>query len=102
MTVFAGAIDALYANANFATAAVYAPASSPAIEVTILWDRPDESIGLAGIATRLGATVARVRVSEIADPKKGETLTIDGTVYAIGNRDRDPLALEWRLDLKGP
>lgn len=104
-TVLSAALDALYANPEFGTAALYEPDGGDPVEVTIIWTTPDQSVPVGGITTRLASYDCRVRVSEIPEPERGATLTIPpdcGTIYSIGNRERDPLGLEWSLDLREP
>ena len=101
MTAFATAIDAIYADPNFGVAATYTPQVGSPVAVTLIWTRPDDTVELSGMATRLPKRVGKVRVSQLADPKKGDTLTVGAATFTVGDRHRDELGLEWSLDLKG-
>lgn len=100
MSAFSRGLDVIYQNPEFAVAAIYTPPAGAPVAVTIRWTRPDDSVSLSGMATRLSKTVALVRAAEIADPQKGAGLTAAGTSYTLGNRERSEDRLEWILDLK--
>lgn len=98
MGAFQIANDAMYRDRNFGFDAIYSGA--PDTPVRLMWSAPDESVSLSHMRTRLPQTRAMVRVSEVPNPQKGETMTIDGVVFEIGNRLRDEERLNWHLDLK--
>jgi hypothetical protein len=95
--------DSISADQNVGVDAVYTPALGSPVGVRLVWEAPDESVSLGGnMTSRLAKTTARVRVSQVADPKKGDTIEVEGTTYTIGNRHKDDTGLDWLLDLKQP
>ena len=98
MTVFEGAVDATYAA--FGIDAVYVPAGGEPISVRAIAKRPDTIVGFG--ATRIHAETGRfeVRASEIASPRPGDELTVDGETFVIQGEPerRDPDRLVWSVD----
>jgi hypothetical protein len=100
MTVFAGAVDATFAA--FGMDAVYAPAGGEPVPVRVIARRPDTIVGLG--ETRIHAETARfeVRASEVASPRPGALLAVDGDTFVIQAEPerRDPDRLVWSLDAR--
>jgi hypothetical protein len=101
MTVFEGAVDAAFAA--FGIDAVYTPAGGgePA-SVRIIAKRPDTIVGFG--ETRIHAETAtfELRVSEVANPRPGDQLTVGGDTFVIQGEPerRDPDRLVWTLDFR--
>lgn len=92
---FVAAIDACYRVHG--EPATYAPRDAVSISVTVIHDlEPSPSGGLESGALQTDV-VLTVRVSEVADPKRGDKVTLeDGSCHEV--RDREPVnRLEWRL-----
>ena len=102
MTVFAAAIDVLFADPNLGMDAVYrAGGADPGVPVRVIVRQPDR-IGAFG-ETRIvtGTLVIDIRVSEIAAPAEGDTIEVDGTVYVIqGEPIRDAERLIWTTEAR--
>jgi hypothetical protein len=102
MSVFAAAIDALFADPNLALDAVYrAGGVDPAVPVRAILRRPDR-IGEFG-ETRIvvGSVMIDVRVSEVASPAEGDTIQAENTVYIIqGQPIGDAERLVWTLEAR--
>src|SRR6266511_6023531 len=100
MTVFAAAMDTLFADPNLACDAVYRPGGAdPSIPVRVLVRWPDR-VGDFG-ETRIASETATfdVRTSEIAKPVEGDTLEIDGVTSVIqGEPIRDAERLIWTVE----
>ena len=102
MSIFAVAIDALFADPNLAVDAVYrAGGIDPAVPVRAIRRRPDR-VGEFGDARIVAETmVFDVRVSDIAQPAAGDTIEWDGTVYRIqGAPLRDAERLVWTIEAR--
>jgi len=84
---------------DFGEGATYRPASGPDVLVTVIVDQPTREVQLFGGATRAPAVSVQLRVSEVAQPRKGDSIVIGGTTYAVRDAERDPLAAIWRVTL---
>ena len=102
MTVFAAAIDALFADPNLGTDAVFrAGGADPGMPVRVIVRQPDRigTFGETRIATE--TTIVDIRASDIAAPAEGDTIEIDGTVYIIqGEPIRDAERLIWTIEAR--
>ena len=101
MTAFAAAVDALFADANLGRDATYQPADGDPFRVRVVARRAD-TITEFGEA-RLWSETTRfdLRVAEIADPRPGDRIVIDGTVHIVqGEPVRDRERLVWTLDTR--
>jgi hypothetical protein len=102
MTVFAAAMDTLFADPNLARDAVYqAGAADTGIAVRLIVRRPDR-IGDFG-ETRIASETMTfdVRTAEVAAPAEGDTLDVDGVTYVIqGEPLRDAERLIWTIEAR--
>jgi hypothetical protein len=102
VTAFTAAIDALFADPNLATGAVYrAGGGDPGVPVRAIIRQPDR-IGEFG-ETRIAAetTMFDIRVSEVAAPAEGDTIVVDGSTYVIqGEPIRDAERLVWTIEAR--
>ena len=102
MSVFAAAIDALFADPSLGMDAVYRPGGTdPGVTVRVIVRQPDR-IGTFG-ETRIAAetTMFDIRVLEIAALTEGDTIEVDGTVYVIqGEPIRDGERLVWMVEAR--
>lgn len=100
MTVFAAAIDDLFADPNLAVDAVYQPpAGGDGIACRIMLRRPDETVEFGGSKFVAGSVIIDVRAAELS-PAKGGTLAVGDTVYSVSAvpRQPDPDRLIWRCE----
>jgi hypothetical protein len=102
MTVFAAAIDALFADTSLGRDGLYrAGGADPAIPVSVIARQPDR-VGEFGETRIVAETLLiDVRVSEIAAPADGDTFELDGMVYVTqGEPIRDTERLVWSIEAR--
>jgi len=90
MNDFTAAADAMFGDPNRSKAAAYRlGGAGPSIPVTVIFSRPmrEMGFGTTGIVAR--DLVARVRRSEIASPKRGDTVEIDAVIYRVDVAEPD-------------
>jgi hypothetical protein len=99
MEAFAGAVDATFAA--FGVDAIYQPSEGDPISVRVIASRPDAVTGFG--ETRIHAETAtfELLVSEVAAPRSGDALTVDGESFVIQGEPvrRDPDRLVWTVDV---
>jgi hypothetical protein len=106
MTVFADAIDDLFADPNVARDAVWRPGGTgDGIPVRAIARRPDREVEFGGVAVHTVTAVLEVRVSEVPNPAEGDTITLIGapggeTFVVQGEPMRDAERLVWTLDTR--
>jgi len=101
VSVIDQAIDRLFADPNIARAAVYTPAGGAPVTVRVIAKRPDEIIGFDETRIHAGTALIDVRVSEIAEPRSGDRISLDGEDYvAQGEPVRDAERLIWTLEAR--
>ena len=101
MTAFAAAIDALFTDPNLGREATYQPADGDPFPVRVMARRAD-SVTEFG-AARLWSETTRfdLRVSEVAAPRPGDRIVIDGQTFVVqGEPQRDRERLVWTLDVR--
>ncbi len=101
MSVFADVIDTLFGDPNMARDAVYTPDGGAGHLVRVVARRADETTGFG--EARLWSETTRVglRVTEVANPRSGDRLEIDGEALLIrGEPVRDRERLVWTIDLR--
>jgi hypothetical protein len=100
-TAFTAAVDALFADPNLGRDATYEPADGDPILVRVISRRAD-AISEFG-AARLWSQTTRfdLRVSEVANPRPGDRLILDGEAFVIqGEPVRDRERLVWTLEVR--
>jgi hypothetical protein len=102
MSVFAAAIDALFADPNLARVAVYrAGGADPGVPVRAILHRPDRIGEFAETRILTETTMFDIRASEIAAPAEGDTIVVDGSTYVIqGEPIRDAERLIWTIEAR--
>jgi hypothetical protein len=101
MSVFAEAIDALFADPNRGLDATWEPVDGDPFPVRVIARRAD-AITEFGEA-RLWSETTRfdLRVSEVADPRPGDRLILDSEDFVVqGEPVRDAERLVWTLDVR--
>jgi hypothetical protein len=100
MEAFAGAVDVTFAA--FGIDAVYTPAGGEPVTVRGIARRPDTITSFG--ETRIHAETAsfEVRTSEVASPRPGDHLTVDGDGFIVQGEPerRDPDRLVWTVDAR--
>jgi hypothetical protein len=101
MNAFSAAIDAIFADPNMAADALYrAQASVVQVPCRVSRAMPDQETEYGGATLISDSMRLDVRVSEVAAPKDGDLITLDGEVFVIhGQPRRDRLRLVWSLDV---
>lgn len=101
MTAFAAVVDALFADPNIGREAIYTSDGGAPVLVRIV-SRQADAITDFGDA-RLWSETKRLdlRVAEVAHPRPGDRLEIDGDAFLIqGEPVRDREQLVWTVDLR--
>ena len=100
MTPFSAAVDTVFAR--FGVDAIYMPDGGGAVTVRVIVKRPDEIVGFGDTRVLTETALFEVRASEVAEPRPGDRLTVDGTDYVIQGEPerRDPDRLVWTLDVR--
>lgn len=100
MTPFSAAVDAVFAR--FGVDAVYTPDGGGAANVRVITKRADEIVGFGDTRIHAETALFEVRASEVAGPRPGDRLTVDGSDYVIQGEPerRDPDRLVWTLDAR--
>ena len=101
MDAVAMALDALFADGNIASEAVYTPEGGA--PVLVQWSRAARTTSPAS-ARRASGRKPRaldLRVAEVANPRPGDRLEIEGEAFLIqGEPVRDRERLVWTVDLR--
>lgn len=99
MSVFAQAIDDLFADPNLAAEAVYLPEGGEPISVRVIARRPDQVLEFGDARLHAETAVFEARVSEVPNPRPGDRLDVGGELFVIqGEPVRDSERLVWTLD----
>jgi len=101
MNAFAATVDLLFSDPNIGRDAVYTPEGGAPMPVRIIVRRADEVTGFG--EARLWSETTRIdlRVAEVANPRPGDQLAIDGGAFLIqGEPVRDHERLVWTVDLR--
>jgi hypothetical protein len=101
MSAFAKAIDDLFGDPNIGRDAVYTPDGGTAVRVRIIARRADEVTGFGEARLWSEATRIDLRVAEVANPRPGDRIDIDGDAFLVqGEPVRDRERLVWTVDLR--
>ena len=102
MTVFAAAMDRIYANPSLAVAALWISAlTSEELTIRVIRRAPDRINEFGATRLMSDTMVLDVRVSDLADPRPGDLIVIGTESFTIqGEPVRDSDRLIWTLDLR--
>jgi hypothetical protein len=101
MTAFAAALDALFADRNLARDATYQPAEGEPLPVRVIPRRADAVTAFGEARLWSETTRLDLCVSEVAEPRPGDRLVLDGETLVIqGEPVRDRERLVWTLDTR--
>lgn len=101
MSAFAAAVDLLFADPSIGGDAVYTPDGGASVPVRIIARRADEVTGFGDARLWSETTRIDLRVAEVANPRPGDQLAIDGDAFLIqGEPVRDREQLVWTVDLR--
>ena len=94
---FAAAVDDCFRHLG--RDAVYTPENGVPVDVRVIAKRPDEIVGFDETRIHAATTLFDVRVSEVAEPRPGDRLSVDGEDYLVqGEPMRDTERLIWTLE----
>ena len=101
MDAVAAAIDALFADGSIACEAVYTPEGGVPVLVRAVTRRADDVSSFGDARLWSETTRVDLRVAEVADPRPGDRIEIDGEAFLIqGEPVRDRERLVWTIDLQ--
>ncbi len=102
MTVFAAAMDRIYANPSMAVAAVWISATtSQERPIRVVRRDPDRITEFAAGRFVSDTTMVDVRVYDLPDPRPGDLIVIGADTFTVqGEPMRDRERLIWALDLR--
>ena len=102
MTVFAAAMDRIFANPSMAVAALWiSGTTSQECSIRVIRRAPDRITEFGAARLMSDTMVLDVRVSELADPRPGDLIVIGTDSFTIqGEPVRDSDRLIWTLDLR--
>ncbi len=101
MNAVAIALDALFADTNIGTEAIYTAGGGIPVLVRVVARRADSITGFG--EAKLWSETQRfdLRVSEVAAPRPGDRIEIDGEAFLIqGEPVRDPERLFWSIEAR--
>ena len=81
-------------------AATYTPQGGSPTSITVIPVRDHTTLDLGQTSVAATKGIFEVRVSEVATPKRDDTITFGGTVHKVAGEPmyRDPRRLIWNLD----
>jgi hypothetical protein len=101
MAAFAGLVDRLFADPNLARDAVFEPVGAEPTAVRVIARRGDAVTEFGGGRLWSETTRFDVRVVEIAEPRPGDRIVLDGEAFVVqGEPVRDGERLVWTLDMQ--
>ena len=100
-SVFASAMDALFADPNIGVEAIYTSDGGAPVLVRVVVRRPDEVASFGDARLWSETTRIDLRVAEVPNPRPGDRIEIDGDAFLIqGEPVRDRERLVWTVDLR--
>jgi hypothetical protein len=100
-SVFASAMDVLFADPNIGVEAIYTSDGGAPVAVRAIVRRPDEVTNFGDARLWSETTRFDVRVAEVPNPRPGDRIEIDGDAFLIqGEPVRDRERLVWTVDLR--
>lgn len=102
MNPFGTAINAIFANPHMSVAAEYrVSGADPAIPVRVIKVSPSVVNDWNRASFVQASHVFDLRVSEVAEPAVGDTITIDGVLYSVREEPLlDSQGLCWKLGMR--
>ena len=101
MSAFAAAVGALFADPNIGKDAVYTPEGGAPVLVRVVARRADAVTDFGDARLWSETTRIDLRVAEVANPRPGDRIEIDGDAFLIqGEPVRDRERLVWTVDLR--
>jgi hypothetical protein len=100
-SAFASALNALFADPNIGRDAVYIADGGAPVLVRVVARRADAVSDFGDARIWSETTRLDLRLSEVANPRPGDRIEIDGEAFLIqGEPVRDRERLVWAVDLR--
>jgi hypothetical protein len=101
MSAFAAAVGALFADGNIGCDAVYIAEGGAPVLIRVVTRCADDITSFGDARIWSETTRVDLRVAEVATPRPGDRLEIDGDAFLIqGEPTRDRERLVWTVDLR--
>jgi len=101
MSAFAAAVGALFADGNIGRDAVYISDGGAPVLVRVVARRADDVTEFGDARLWTETTRVDMRVVEVANPRPGDRIEIDGDAFLIqGEPVRDRERLVWTVELR--
>ncbi|MEC3860124.1 hypothetical protein VK792_02400 [Mesobacterium sp. TK19101] len=101
MTAFSAVVDALFNDPNIGREAIYTSAGGNPALVRVVARQADAITDFGDARIWSETTRVDLRVSEVATPRPGDRIEIDGEAFLIqGEPVRDRERLVWTVDLR--
>ena len=101
MNAVAIALDALFADSNIGTEAIYMAGGGNPVLVRVVARRGDSVTGFGEAKLWSETQHFDLRVSEVAAPRSGDRIEIKGEAFLIqGEPVRDPDRLIWSIEAR--
>ena len=100
-SVFASAMDVLFADPNIGVEAIYTSDGGAPVAVRAIVRRPEEVTNFGEVRLWSETTRIDLRVAEVQAPRPGDRIEIKGDAFLIqGEPVRDRERLVWTVDLR--
>jgi hypothetical protein len=101
MTVFAAALDLLFADPNLSTPALYVPMGvGPGVAIRVMRRSPDRMVEFGAARLVSDSVVLDVRVADCPELAAGDRFEIGAEVFVVqGTSRRDRERLVWTVEL---
>lgn len=101
MTAFENALNQLFTDSNLSVIATYAPAAGGSSSIRVVRRAPPSLITGGGMYSDavLPAYLIDVRVSDVAQPAEGDTITIGSDTFEVKSFEYDSEKLAWELNV---
>jgi len=101
MNAVAIALEALFADSNIGTEAIYTAGGGNPVLVRVVARRGDSITGFGEAKLWSETQHFDLRVSEVATPRPGDRIEIEGEAFLIqGEPVRDPDRLIWSIEAR--
>ena len=101
MNAFASTVDLLFADPNIGCDAIYIADGGAPVLVRVITRRADAVTDFGDARLWSETTRIDLRVAEVANPRPGDRIEIDGDAFLIqGEPVRDRERLVWTVDLR--
>ena len=100
MSIFTEAIDDLFSDENLTCSAIYrAGGSGPQETIRVIFGRPMQDLAFGDTGAAAREITASVRLSEVASPKRGDTLEVNSVIYKVELALHDSIDATAKLSL---